>query len=209
MKRGQNRCHRPRQVLGARGTTRHHQQTRTGFTLNELVVVAAILILASVILALNLRQPIEQSRVDTVSSRLEGALNSLRRQSLSYQTSCDYGWSLPSSNGSLTASADQIGSQLVIGAGSCAFPAGTPRPRLSPPLRSPEDSDVLVTVSPATFTITAFGGLSTPGDQPLLMRIRANRTAQAADFERCLRIEPITATVTRGTWVAGTCRRNR
>lgn len=204
-----HRNSQPHGLGSTRAATGGCSPSTSAFTLTELVVVAAILILASVTLALNLRQRIDQSRVDTVTSRLEGALNSFRRQSLTYQTSCDYSWSLPSSNGSLTASADQIGSQLLINASSCPFPAGTPRPRLSPPLRTPEDSDVLVTITPATFTITAFGGLSTASDQPVLLRIRANRAAQSSDLERCLRIEPITAAMTRGTWIGGACQRHR
>lgn len=201
-----------RQLWRTRGhqvTERGPEPCNAGVTLTELVVVTAILILATGSLALNLRPTIEQSRVDALTSRLQGALNSLRRQSLTYQTSCDYSWSLPSSNGSLSASADLIGTRLVIGATSCAFPTGTPRPRLSPPLRAPDDSDVLVTIQPTTFTITAFGGLNTAGDQPLLLRIRANRSAQNGDFERCLRMEPITAALMQGTWVGGNCRRNR
>lgn len=180
----------------------------SGFTLTELVVVVAIVILAAVAVV-PMRQRIEQSRVDGVTTRLEGALNSLRRQSLTYQTSCSYSWSLASSGSSLSASADQIGTRLTITPGTCAFPVGTPLPRLSPPLRAPDDREVLVTVSPASFSITAFGGLSTPSDQPLLVRIRPNRSPQGGDFERCLRMEPITATLHRGTWVAGACLRNR
>jgi len=183
--------------------------TVAGFTLTEAVVVVAIVVLSAVTIAVNLRQRIDQSRVDGVTTRLEGALNSLRRQSLSYQTNCSLSWSLPSSGGSLSAAADQIGRGLLIDPSSCPFPAGIPQPRLAPPLRSPDDSDVLVTISPDRFTITAFGGLSTAANQPLILRLRANRTAQSGDFERCLRMEPFTGAISRGTWLAGDCRRNR
>lgn len=183
-------------------------QRHGGYTLSEAVVVVAIVMLAALAIIPNLKQRMEQGRVDGVTTRLEGALNSLRRQSLTYQTNCLLRWSLPGSGQSLSASADQIGTRLLVDTGTCPFPAGSPRPRLSPPLRSPDDADVLVTISPESFTITAFGGLSTTGDLPLQLRIRANRASQAGDFERCLRMEPITGAISRGTWVAGTCRRN-
>lgn len=180
-----------------------------GFTLTELVVVVVIVMVTAAAILPNLKQRLDQGRVDAVTTRLEGALGSLRRQSLSYQTSCSFSWSLPSSNQSLTASADQIGSRLVIDPSTCPFPTDSPRPRLSPPLRSPDDSDVLVTIRPDRFTITAIGGLSTASDQPLLLRLRANRPAQSGDFERCLRLEPISGAISRGTWLTGDCRRNR
>ena len=180
-----------------------------GFTLTEALVVVAIVVLSAVTIGLNLRQRIDQNRVDGVTSRLEGALNSLRRQSLTYQTSCSLAWSLPSSSQGLVASADRIGTGLLTDPGTCAFPAGSPRPRLAPPLRAPDDADVLVTISPDRFTITAFGGLSTANDQPLLLRLRPNRSPQSGDLERCLRMEPITGAISRGTWIGADCRRSR
>ena len=183
-------------------------RSQAGYTLSEAVVVVAIVMLAALAIVPNLKQRIEQGRVDGVTARLEGALNSLRSQSLTYQSNCSLSWSLPSSGQSLTASADQVGTRLLVDASTCPFPVGIPRPRLSPPLRSPDDEDVLVTISPERFTITAFGGLSTTGELPLLLRIRPNRPSQAGDFERCLRLEPITGAISRGTWVAGDCRRN-
>ena len=144
-------------------------RSQAGYTLSEAVVVVAIVMLAALAIVPNLKQRIEQGRVDGVTARLEGALNSLRSQSLTYQSNCSLSWSLPSSGQSLTASADQVGTR---------------------------------------FTITAFGGLSTTGELPLLLRIRPNRPSQAGDFERCLRLEPITGAISRGTWVAGDCRRN-
>ena len=197
--------HLPR--LTARGSAEGRPQA--GFTLTEAVVVVAIVMLAALAIVPNLKQRLEQSRVDGVTTRLEGAFTSLRRQSLTYQTNCSLGWSLPGGDQGLSASADQIGSRLLIDASTCPFPTGTPRPRLSPPLRSPDDRDVMITISPDRFTLTAFGGLSTAGDQPLLLRIRPNRNPQAGDFERCLRLEPISGAISRGNWVGGDCRRNR
>jgi type II secretory pathway pseudopilin PulG len=183
-------------------------RAQDGYTLSEAVVVVAIVMLAALAIMPNLKQRIEQSRVDGVTTRLEGALNSLRSQSLTYQTNCTLSWSLPSSGQGLTAGADQIGTRLLVDASTCPLPVGTPRPRLSPPLRSPDDADVSVTISPERFTITAFGGLATTGDLPLLLRIRPNRPSQNGDFERCLRLEPITGAISRGTWVGGDCRRS-
>ncbi|MFM8525487.1 MAG: hypothetical protein ACKOCM_07700 [Cyanobacteriota bacterium] len=181
----------------------------SGYTLTELLVVVVIMIVVVVAVLPNLKQRLEQGRVDGVTTRLEGALNSLRRQSLTYQTSCSFSWSLASSNQTLTAGADQIGSRLVLDPTTCVLPTGSPSPRLAPPLRSPDDNDVLVTISPDRFTITALGGLTTAANQPLLLRLRANRPFRSGDFERCLRLEPISGALSRGTWLAGDCRRNR
>ena len=181
-----------------------------GFSLTEVLVVVAIVALVSVAMVSGLRQKIDQSRVDSVATRLEAALNGLRRQSLSYQTSCQVSWS-PAliSNQAVSASADQIGTALLIDPSQCQFPTGVPLPRFSPPLNS-GDSNVQVTISPVPFTITAFGGLSTPPtNQPLILTVQPNRATQQDDFVRCLQLAPYSGAISRGTWVAGNCQRNR
>ena len=67
--------------------------------------------------------------------------------------------------------------------------------------------------------MTTIGGVTAPDasvdTSPLIIRIRSTSlVAQAKGFERCLKLEPMTGTLIRGTWMGttfnqGNCKRNQ
>jgi hypothetical protein len=80
-------------------------------------------------------------------------------------------------------------------------------------------NDIRLLISPGSISMTTIGGVTAPdasvSTSPLIIRIRSKSLhSKAQGFERCLKLEPMTGTLIRGTWIGttfsqGSCNRNQ
>jgi hypothetical protein len=86
-------------------------------------------------------------------------------------------------------------------------------------LSAQQKDDVRLLISPPSISMTTVGGVSAPdataSNQPLIIRVRSKTLhSQGKGFERCLRLEPMTGSLIRGTWIgadfeSGNCSHNQ
>ena len=211
-------------------------QPHSGFSLIELLATIVIGLIVAMATIPQLQQRHKQSQVDAYTSRLEAGINLLKAGMISRQDSCTIVF--PTGAGSETEIKPSALESLQIdtqGAGSnCPKPSlmgsagGANLSMNSSDLRlvnikhslSPsQDNDIRLLISPASISMTTIGGVTAPdanfSTQALIIRIRsASLKSRSMGFERCLKLEPMTGTLIRGTWIGstfsqGSCSRNQ
>jgi prepilin-type N-terminal cleavage/methylation domain-containing protein len=210
--------------------------TDTGFSLIELLATIVIGLILAMAAVPQLQQRFKQSQVDAYTSRLEAGINQMKASMISRQDACTIEFPLgagteaeikPSALESL-----QIDTQ---GAGSnCPKPSSMGRSggsnltmnltdlrlvNIKQTLRPNQANDIRLLISPTSISMTTIGGVTAPdasmSTSPLIIRIRSKSMhSEAKGFERCLKLEPMTGTLIRGTWLGttfgqGSCKRNQ
>ena len=210
--------------------------TDSGFSLIELLVTLVIGLIVAMAAIPELQQRFKQNQVDAYTSRLEAGINLLKAGMISRQDSCTIVF--PPGAGTETEIQPSALENLQIdtqGAGSnCPKPTamGTATGsnlrmnssdlrfvNIKHTLSSSQNSDLRLLISPASIAMTTIGGVTAPdanvSTTPLIIRIRsASLKTKSAGFERCLKLEPMTGTLIRGTWIGstfaqGSCNRNQ
>ena len=208
----------------------------TGFSLLELLATVVIGLIVAIAAIPQLQQRYKQSQVDAYTSRLEAGLNQLKAGMNGRQDSCTIVFPAGAGNESeirpSVLEAMQIDTQ---GAGSnCPKPTsmGTADGRnlimnssdlrlvnSKNTLSASQNKDISLLIAPKSISMTTIGGVTAPdasvSSTPLIIRIRsASLNSRSQGFERCLKLEPMTGTLIRGTWVGatfsdGSCNRNQ
>lgn len=208
----------------------------SGFSLIELLATIVIGLIVAMAAIPQLQQRYKQSQVDAYTSRLEAGINLLKAGMISRQDSCTIVF--PPGAGSETEIRPSALESLQIdtqGVGTnCPKPSsmgsasGSNLSMKSSDLRlvnikhslsSSQDNDIRLFITPASISMTTIGGVTAPdanvSTTPLIIRIRsASLKAKSIGFERCLKLEPMTGTLIRGTWIGstfsqGSCNRNQ
>ena len=210
--------------------------TDSGFSLIELLATIVIGLILAMAAVPQLQQRFKQSQVDAYTSRLEAGINQMKASMISRQDACTIEFPLgagteaeikPSALESL-----QIDTQ---GAGSnCPKPTSMGRSggsnltmnltdlrlvNIKHTLSPNQANDIRLLISPTSISMTTIGGVTAPdasmSTSPLIIRIRSTSMhSEAKGFERCLKLEPMTGTLIRGTWLGttfgqGSCKRNQ
>ena len=212
------------------------QQGDSGFSLVELLVTIVVGLLLTMAAIPQLQQRLKQSQVDAYTSRLEAGINQMKAGMISRQDACTI--EFPAGSGTETEIKPSALESLQIdtqGAGSnCPKPTsmGTSSGsnlsmnitdlrlvNIKNTLSPNQANDIRLLISPTRISMTTIGGVTAPDasvdTSPLIIRIRSTSlAAQAKGFERCLKLEPMTGTLIRGTWIGttfnqGNCRRNQ
>lgn len=205
-------------------------QESDGFSLLELLITMAIIVIAATAVVPQLQQRMKQAAVDAYTNRLEAGINQFKANMIGRQDSCTI--TFPSGAGTSTEITPLALENLqidTIGEGSdCPKPAdmnGLDMAStdlriisLKGSLTKQQQADIKLLISPASIAMTTVGGVSAPdanmSSQPLIIRVRSQSLhRQGRGFERCLRLEPMTGSLMRGTWrgndfTSGTCQQN-
>jgi prepilin-type N-terminal cleavage/methylation domain-containing protein len=208
----------------------------SGFSLIELIATIVIGLIMATAAIPQLQQRFKQSQVDAYTSRLEAGINLLKASMISRQDSCTIVF--PAGAGTETEIKPSVLESLQIdtqGAGTnCPKPTsmgsanGSNLNMNSSDLRlvnikhslsSSQDNDIRLLISPTSISMTTIGGVTAPdanvSTTPLIIRIRsAYLNSRSSGFERCLKLEPTTGALIRGTWIGtsfsqGSCNRNQ
>jgi prepilin-type N-terminal cleavage/methylation domain-containing protein len=208
----------------------------SGFSLVELLATIVIGLILAMAAIPPLQQRLKQSQVDAYTNRLEAGVSQMKAGMISRQDACTIVF--PSGSGTETEIKPSDLESLQIdtqGAGSnCPKPtsmgasSGTNLSMNITDLRlvnikqslSPKQADdIRLLISPDSISMTTIGGVTAPDASvstlPLIIRIRSKSLhAKSQGFERCLKLEPMTGTLIRGTWIGstfsqGSCNRNQ
>jgi hypothetical protein len=186
-----------------------------------------------------LQERFRQSQVDAYTSRLEAGINLMKANMVSRQDTCKIVFPpgaggeteiTPAALESLqidtvgantacpkpTSMADANGSILSMNATDMRLV------NIKNSLSPNQASDIRLLISPSEISMTTVGGVTAPdASSPLIVRIRSiAMNNQRRGFERCLRLEPMTGILIRGTWpkddngssldfAAGSCNSNQ
>ena len=212
-----------------------HSQNQ-GFSLIELLATIVIGLILAMAAIPQLQQRFKQSQVDAYTSRLEAGINQMKAGMISRQDACTIVF--PTGAGTETEIKPSTLESLQIdtqGAGSnCPKPSsmGTPGGsnmsmnssdlrlvNIKNTLSKSQASDIRLLISPSSISMTTIGGVTAPdasvSTTPLMIRIRSSSLhTKAQGFERCLKLEPMTGTLIRGTWIGttfsqGSCKQNQ
>jgi len=203
----------------------------TGFSLLELLVTLVITVIAATAMIPQLQQRLKQAAVDSYTSRLEAGINQLKANMIGRQDSCTI--IFPIGAGTSTeispAALESMQIDTTEEGSDCPKPtemngldmASTDlrMTSLKGSLTTQQKDDVRLLISPASISMTTVGGVSAPdattSNEPLIIRVRSRTLhSQGRGFERCLRLEPMTGSLIRGTWIgsnfeSGNCRHNQ
>jgi len=194
----------------------------SGFSLIELLVTIVIGLILAMAATPQLQERFRQSQVDAYTSRLEAGINLMKANMISRQDSCKIVF--PAGAGGETeitpAALESLQIDTVGAATNCPKPTsmvdadGTSLSMNATDMRfvniknslSPNQaSDIRLLISPGEISMTTVGGVTAPdasvNPSPLIVRIRSiAMNNQRRGFERCLRLEPMTGILIRGTW---------
>ena len=208
----------------------------SGFSLIELLATIVIGLILAMAAIPQLQQRFKQSQVDAYTGRLEAGINLLKAGMISRQDSCTIVFPLgagteteiqPSALENLQIDTQGAGtncpkSTLMGTAAGSTLSMNNTALRLvtiKHTLTTSQNNDLRLLISPASISMTTIGGVTAPdanvSTTPLIIRIRsASLKAKGIGFERCLKLEPMTGTLIRGTWIGtsfaqGSCNRNQ
>lgn len=215
---------------------KHNKITKSGFSLLELLATIVICTILAMAGLPYLQDRYKQAQVDAYTNRLEAGINQMKAGMNSRQDSCTI--EFPTGSGSENEIPPTTLEQIQIdtqGVGTnCPRPTtmGTADGRrlsmnttdlrlvnIRNSLSTNQANDIRLLISPSTITMTTIGGVTAPdasvNSKPLIIRVRSSSLhARSRGFERCLKLEPMTGTLIRGTWIGstftnGSCVRNQ
>ena len=215
---------------------KHNHSPDSGFSLIELLVTIVVGLILAMAAIPQLQQRLKQAQVDAYTSRLEAGINQMKAGMISRQDACTIEFPdgsgtereiEPSALENLRIDTQEAGSNCPKPT-SMGTSGGTNLTMNITDLRlvnikntlSPNQAnDIRLIISPKSITMTTIGGVTAPdasfNTSPLIIRIRSTSLAeQSKGFERCLKLEPMTGTLIRGTWIRtalnqGNCKRNQ